>query len=313
MSSFLPAIKVLHHSLTIVDTTQATSTTSGALQVFGGVGIQGSLAVGGTLYTSGQLAPTATTNSTSPSTGAMTMAGGLGIENTTDATELGNGGAVSIAGGVSIGKKLFIGGDTIARNSLILSTDIDTSAGASIVLGYKNSPSVLSASDLGTWSLLVDQNNALSVINRNTSNLAVPVLTFDETTGSIQLKSKQSATLVRSSPNREDQLEERTFVSSSNVVSSQTNITGLVFNTSRAFICTLVVFINATVPISTMYELRGIKSGSDTWELSVDTLMGDSPVIFFSINTDGQVTFTKTTTAGFVSTTMKWRTKSVFD
>ena len=50
-----------------------------------------------------------TTASTSTTTGAIRLVGGIGINNTTDATSISSGGTITTAGGVSIAKSLYVG------------------------------------------------------------------------------------------------------------------------------------------------------------------------------------------------------------
>jgi hypothetical protein len=52
-----------------------------------------------------------TKDSTNASTGAFVITGGLGIRNSTDAVNASNGGAMTIAGGAAISKKLIVGSD----------------------------------------------------------------------------------------------------------------------------------------------------------------------------------------------------------
>jgi len=59
-----------------------------------------------------------TTTSTSSTTGALILSGGIGISNTTDATSSTNGGSFTTAGGMSIGKKLYVGDNIIMTNTL---------------------------------------------------------------------------------------------------------------------------------------------------------------------------------------------------
>ena len=74
-------------SLELKDTTASTTTTSGALQVDGGAGIEGNLNVGGTNSTF-----TANTVSSSSTTGAVVVTGGVGV-----------GGNLYVAGNISAG------------------------------------------------------------------------------------------------------------------------------------------------------------------------------------------------------------------
>jgi hypothetical protein len=53
------------------------------------------------------------TPSTDESTAAIIALGGISIDCTTDAVSLGNGGGLTVFGGASISKKLFVGGDTV--------------------------------------------------------------------------------------------------------------------------------------------------------------------------------------------------------
>lgn len=297
----------------VQDTSDSSDTTTGALVVRGGIGVQGSLSIGGTLRTSGSWTNTSTTVSVSSTTGALVLTGGLGISSTTDATSFTNGGSFTTAGGVAIAKRLFVGDVAIATEALISATASGSTDGGSVVLAYASTPGISSATDSSTWSLGVTSGNALVVRNINASALVRDVISISETTGEISVKSKQSTTLVSFQPNREDQLSERTFTSSTDVVGSATDITGLVFNTSRAFSCNLVVFIDATVPVSAMYKLYGVKKGDGTWQLAVQGLLVDNVPVTFSITSGGQVRYTKTTTAGHVSTTMKWRLETTYD
>jgi len=84
-------------------TPTATSTTSGALQVKGGVGITGATYVGGTIYA------TSTTGSTNQSTGALVVSGGVGV---TGSMYLG--GSMTVAGSFTVAGAF----NTTATNSL---------------------------------------------------------------------------------------------------------------------------------------------------------------------------------------------------
>ena len=307
-------LKYYDHELYIKDTTQSSSPSTGALVVLGGIGVSGNLSIGGSLGINGIFTNISTTVSTSATTGALVLDGGLGINNTTDSVSITNGGAMTIAGGAAIAKKLFVGGNVLSRNALVVATDTGTSIGGTVVLGYPNAPGTTSSSTSYTWNVGVDSSNQFYIQNNNNSALSTRALAISETAGTVSLKSKQSSTLVAIQPNREDQLLEQTFTTSTDSVTTATNVTGLVFYTSRAFICNLVVFINATSPLSSMYELRGILLGNGTWDFSQDVYMGDSLTgLVFSLTSGGQVQFTKTSVSGHVSTTFKWHVKALYD
>lgn len=93
-------------NIVVVNSTEESiSTTSGALQVRGGVGIQGNLTLGGTT------AFESTTDALNFTTGAIVLGGGLTVQTTTNASSVTNGGGLLIGGGAAIGKDIFIGGN----------------------------------------------------------------------------------------------------------------------------------------------------------------------------------------------------------
>ncbi len=136
-------------ALALTNTTASTSTTTGALTVAGGAGIAGRLSVG-SLYvngvkidtngtggssfdTSAALALTNTTSSTSYSTGALTVTGGVGI-----------GEKLNVAGNSTLGGTVTITGATILNNTLTTSGNVtlssttqstSTSTGSIIIAG----------------------------------------------------------------------------------------------------------------------------------------------------------------------------------
>jgi hypothetical protein len=105
-------------------TPTATSTTTGALQVKGGVGITGATFVGGVLYAA---SGTAATNSSS---GALQVTGGVGVSG---AMYLG--GSMTIAGGLTVAGAF----NTTATNSLIVNTPFlflaNTNVGNAVDIG----------------------------------------------------------------------------------------------------------------------------------------------------------------------------------
>jgi hypothetical protein len=79
------------------------------------VGIDGDLTINSS---GGSINLTNTTDSTSSTTGALVISGGLGISDITDATSSTNGGAFTLAGGAAIAKKLFVGGTLTITGSI---------------------------------------------------------------------------------------------------------------------------------------------------------------------------------------------------
>jgi len=95
---------------------QATSPTTGALVVNGGVGIGRNLFVGGTATFNGPLVVTDPTQSTSTTTGAVIVTGGVGI-----------------------GKNTNIGGDLTTTGITMLNNTLNVNAGSSYIANFTNS------------------------------------------------------------------------------------------------------------------------------------------------------------------------------
>jgi hypothetical protein len=103
----------------------ATSTTSGALQVTGGMGVTGATYVGGVLNA------TATTPSSSTTTGALVVAGGMGVAGATFF-----GGTMTVSGGLTVAGSF----NTTSTNSLTINTPFlflaNTNVGDAIDQGF---------------------------------------------------------------------------------------------------------------------------------------------------------------------------------
>jgi len=103
----------------------ASSTSSGALQVTGGMGVTGATYVGGVLNA------TATTPSSSTTTGALVVAGGLGVAGATFI-----GGTVTVSGGLTVAGSF----NTTSTNSLTINTPFlflaNTNVGDAIDQGF---------------------------------------------------------------------------------------------------------------------------------------------------------------------------------
>ncbi len=90
------------------------------------------------LYVEGVTRINDNTSSTSPTTGALQISGGVGISATDDAVSLGNGGALTIAGGISVAKKSFFGDEMNLQGNLTANsgeTSTSTTTGALRVSG----------------------------------------------------------------------------------------------------------------------------------------------------------------------------------
>jgi hypothetical protein len=149
-------------SLTISTSTNATSTNSGALQIYGGVGIGGDLWLGGTLYSNSQpvittatlgasifggnditVTSTGTTSSTflrfdntstlqTVTNRGQTTTNALLFSNTTESTST-NSGALVVSGGIGVGKRVNCESLRIA-DSIFDSSQITVLTTASVVI-----------------------------------------------------------------------------------------------------------------------------------------------------------------------------------
>jgi hypothetical protein len=160
------------NDLNITSTINATSTSSGALIVAGGIAIGKDLFIGGTTNIA-NISITSTVNSTSPSTGALVIVGGMGIEkdlyvggsinfsvlgisSTTESTSTSTG-AFIVAGGIGIGKNLYVGENTNTP-SMTLNT---------YNLGYNQ------ATVTGLWAGCITSGAGSCILTLNGRNLQV--------------------------------------------------------------------------------------------------------------------------------------------
>jgi hypothetical protein len=102
-----------------------------------------------------------------------------------------------------------------------------------------------------------------------------------------------------------------TSFSAANNQAAPANVTGFAFanGTVRAFTALISIYIDATSSKYETYTIDGIQKGSD-WFIS-QTATGDDSGITFSITSAGQIRYTSTNSAGFVSSTIKFRAITV--
>jgi len=99
-----------------------------------------------------------------------------------------------------------------------------------------------------------------------------------------------------------------TLFNSANNQVAPANVTNLLFaNASvRAFEVLASVYINATAPLFETFKLYGVQRAAD-WSLTTDPVAGDTSGYVFSITTDGQIQYTSPNSAGYVSSTIRFR------
>jgi hypothetical protein len=115
---------------------ESTGSTTGALQIAGGIGIGGSCIIEGSLriksLEGGNINFDSSQQSSSYTTGAIFLAGGLGISNSTIATSTTSGGGISVAGGVAVGKNMYVGGNVIIEDT---TSAINSQTGSLVLYG----------------------------------------------------------------------------------------------------------------------------------------------------------------------------------
>jgi hypothetical protein len=121
--------------LVLTSTLQSTSAQTGALQIAGGLGIEGNTFINGTLSVNsltGNINFNNTNVSTSYSTGTLFISGGLGIECSTPASSQTAGGGLSVAGGLALGQNAMLGGNITILDS---TASISSQTGSIIAYG----------------------------------------------------------------------------------------------------------------------------------------------------------------------------------
>lgn len=99
------------------------------------------------------------------------------------------------------------------------------------------------------------------------------------------------------------------FAASDNVAVAA-NITGLAFaaGVTRSFRAQVSVYIDATAPVAENFEIMGVQTAAG-FVMSINSV-GDDSGIALSITSAGQVQYTSTAHAGWVSSTIKFRAET---
>jgi len=154
-NTYFSGIGTFAVALRVTSSTNATSSSSGAFSVTGGIGIQGNAFIGGTTNFAGIVVQANSTSSTSTGTGSLVNVGGFGnagnvfiggtinaagitlISNSTSSTSTATGSLVNV-GGFGLQGNAFIGGSSYQSGAAIFAnsnTSISTTTGALIVAG----------------------------------------------------------------------------------------------------------------------------------------------------------------------------------
>ena len=111
------SITTITNPLYITSTAQSTGGGNGAVVITGGLGVGGDTFINGALNINGSINFNNSAASTSYSTGTTYFNGGVGIVCTVEASSETSGGALSVAGGLALGKNAILGGNITIYNS----------------------------------------------------------------------------------------------------------------------------------------------------------------------------------------------------
>jgi hypothetical protein len=163
-----------------------------------------------------------------------------------------------------------------------------------------NNPHSVTKAQVLSGNLIVNADvDSSAAIAYSKLNIADADLSIAKTNG---LQTALNSKLNRSAGD----IDETSF-SAANNQSSFANITGFAFaNASvRSFKAFVSVAIDATASKFEMFELNGIQKGS-SWDMSISSV-GDDSGVSFQITNAGQIQYTSSSDAGFVSNSMKFR------
>jgi hypothetical protein len=208
----------------------------------------------------------------------LDVVGTLGVTIGLTAGSLNVTGASTLHGGVTTGA-LFVTGASIFNNGI--TTGSINVTGASIMQDDFT---------VTTGSVVVSTNDYTPIIGATSA-----------TGGSILFNT------VDVSPSMGDISRERVFVADNNV-SSPTNITGFSFSNSvvRAFDAVVsVTILDEGSNKYAYYNLKGIQKGSN-WVIN-SSYVGDATGFTFSITNSGQIQYTSTNVAGYISSYVNFR------
>lgn len=227
-------------------------------------------------------------------TAKLEVDGSVRVRSTTDSTTNSTTGALMVSGGLAVAKSVYVN-DTVSANQI-------TNRGFTLVLGNADQ---VSRGDSGSSRALVKDSGNVLVIN-----LASDYTGGTKVDSNLSVNGDLTVNSVNITPSTGDISKEQSF-SASNNQSSAANVTGFAFPQSnvRSFFAYVSVTINASANLYAQYELRGLQKGVGTWILS-SQYIGDNTGIVFSITSsagNGQIQYTSTNIAGFVSNNMKFR------
>lgn len=107
-------------------------------------------------------------------------------------------------------------------------------------------------------------------------------------------------------PNAEDITEQTTFFGANNQTG---DVIGLLFTNSRSFKVLMSIIVIASNNLYAQFEIQGVKTDSGWW--ITNNYVGDDTGVDFSITSAGQIQYTSSTYAGFVTLTMCFKAQTI--
>lgn len=161
---------VMTGGISIQNTENSSSVTSGGgITVAGGGSFGKDLFVGGH-YTGNSLKLLSSIQSTNSSSGSLVSFGGISINNTSNAESFTNGGSLTVAGGSSINKDVYIGGDTNMNGNLKVNNEV-TIDGTLNYSGNGMFVSIENTESSSSWNYLgVINNSNIGTLDLNLTN-----------------------------------------------------------------------------------------------------------------------------------------------
>ena len=146
-----------------------------------------------------------TTDSLTKSSGSLVIDGGLGINTITDATDIDNGGALTVGGGASIKMKVFIGGETVLTKGTSIGNTINSIDSLSGTLNVSGDISLYDSTKQSIYFSASGTTGLPSFINRSSGSKIILKPSISATTvdsaigtslGSVWISAPDSASSI---------------------------------------------------------------------------------------------------------------------
>jgi hypothetical protein len=247
----------------------------------------------------------------------------MSISCTSDASDVYSG-ALKIAGGASVEKKLYVGDDLHVKRDLYVDGAINGMAGSSSTYSYLTLTAEDNSIDLESGALIsfggiTIQNTANATdISNGGSFLTAGGATIRKSlyvggqiiSSNLNIENASINNLTYGITN----VYSGSFIASNNT-NTPTDITGFLFDSTQtsSFISNVTVKVIRSVGgnLCSMYTIEG-NYNSNGWTI-YPTVLGDNTGITFTINLDGQIQYTSTNITNWTSTTIRFSITQMSD